>query len=513
MGTRTKNTILIIFTSGIRQLMTVLLTFVSRTVFIKILGAEYLGLNGLFSNILSLLALTELGLGAAITFYLYEPLAKNDQDRINQIMAFYKMSYRLVGMIILIIGIGIMPFLRYIVNFEQSVPVNLYLVYFLYLINNVVSYLFFAYKQALLMANQEQYKIEKINIIFVVLNCICDIGILVIFRNYILYLVGKICLLIIKNIIISMKIDVEYPYIRKSIQNKLTWVEKKNILKDVKNVAIFKFGNVLLGATDNIIISSLLGTIVVGYYSNYYLIYSQVAVILTLISRSFTAGIGNLIATEKKEKQFEIFSQIDSCVYILTSVCTICLFQLTNSFIKIWIGGFSENYIFSQSIVAVLCANFYMDNTTQILNTFREGSGNFEIGKYYQFIAGIVNIVLSLALGKYFGLIGIFVATIIAKLMITVIPFIAMIGQKVFQVGKWYLVRKYFFRAAVTAGICGITWLCTSGLHMKNMHYFILEGIITIILICILLFFVYRNDSDFTLLKTRLYTINEGNKQ
>ena len=174
-NSRTKNSVLTMVFSGIRQILTFLLAFVSRTVFIYTLGAEYLGLNGLFTNILQFLSLTELGIGSAIAFYLYKPLATLDVERIKVIMKFYRSCYHIVGLSMLGLGCLLMPFLSKLVNLDQPIPDNLYLIYFLFLCNSAFTYLFFAYKQTLVMANQEQYRIEKINIAFTFINCLVDI--------------------------------------------------------------------------------------------------------------------------------------------------------------------------------------------------------------------------------------------------------------------------------------------------------------------------------------------------
>ena len=169
-NSRTKNSVLIMATSGVRQLLTLLLSFANRTVFIYVLGARYLGINGLFSNILAMLSLAELGIGSAISYYLYKPIALNDKEHIKSLMQFYKKCYRLVGLTILGFGCLIMPFLDKMVNLNQPISENLYLIYFLFLLDSAFTYLFWAYKQAIMFANQQQYKIEKINIGFAILS-------------------------------------------------------------------------------------------------------------------------------------------------------------------------------------------------------------------------------------------------------------------------------------------------------------------------------------------------------
>ena len=183
--------------------------------------------------------------------------------------------------------------------------------------------------------------------------------------------------------------------------------ELKSFFRDLKSVAIFRVGSTLFNATDNIIISVMLGTVVVGYYSNYFLIISQLTVIIGLIIRSFTASIGNVVAKESEEKQYEIFKQLDFGVYAIGTLCTVCLFQLFNSFVKLWVGRLDERYILSQVVVFFLSISFYFDTTTQVLNSYREASGNFKVGRSLQLIGGIFNIIMSVILGYFWGLEGI----------------------------------------------------------------------------------------------------------
>ncbi len=478
-NTRTRNSILIMATSGLRQIATLIFTFISRTVFIHILGAEYLGLNGLFSNILSILALSELGIGTAISFYLYRPVADRDMERIKSLMHFYKICYRIVGIAIIGIGLFLMPFLPYMVNFEQDIPINLYAVFFLNVLNSAMSYLFFAYKQALVSANQEQYKIEKINIFFVIVNCLADICILIVFRSYIVYLITKIILTFVKNIIIAYRIDCEYPFLKEKKYKPIEKGEIKSIFKDIGQISIFRIGNVLFDATDNIIISMLMGTLVVGYYSNYLMIISQVKVVINLIVKSFIAGIGNVAARECKEKQYNVFLELDFVVTFMSTICTVCLFQLLNSFVMLWIGNVNKDYVLSQYVVGFLCICFFIDCTTQIANVFREASGNFETGKSLQLIGGIINILLSIAFGKVWGLEGIFGATVVSKFSITLIPFFVGVSRNVFGKGSFELLKNYMRNVIVMIIDIVILWRMAFKLHMTTISGFILEIILS----------------------------------
>ncbi len=506
-NTRTKNVLLIMTTSGITQFLNFILQFVSRTVFIKVLGAEYLGLNGLFSNILSFLSLAELGIGSAISFYLYQPISEGNTERIKALMQFYKKCYRAVGLIMIIAGLCIIPLLPQIVNFEQNVPVNLYVVYLLYLLNMACSYLMFAYKQALPMANQEQYKIEKINILFVIINCITDIVVLVLFKSYVLYLLLKLILVLVKNIVISIKVDKEYEYLKEKGINFISNTEIRIFFKDIKDIAMFKLGSTLYNSSDNIIISVLLGTIIVGYYSNYFLIISILSSLINLFVKSFMASVGNLIVEESKDAQYNYFIQIDFIVYYLVSICTTCLFQLLNSFIRLWIGGINYEYILSQTVVTFLCISFYFDGTTQVMNIFREAGGFFQVGRELQIIGGLLNIVLSIILGKIWGLEGIFAATVISKGVISLFPFILKISCNVFEKSIFTVLRVYLKHGIVTVLNIIIVWYICRKIHMTTTMGFAIETMLTMLVSVAFIGIVFYKTPEMMALLKRIKNI------
>lgn len=505
---RTRNTTLSIVTSGIRQVSSILLQFVSRTAFIYILGKDYLGLNGLFTNILTLLSLSELGIGVALTFYLYKPLATDDKERIKVLMRFYKRCYNIVGLVIFGLGCAIMPFLDKIVNFDQALPENLYVVFLLFLVQSASSYFFFAYKQSLITANQELYKIEKINIFFVFLGCATDVIVLFVFRAFLPYLIAKVALVIIKNLVISIKVDKEYPFIKEPCATKLTKEEKKVFFKDVYSISLFKIGSVFLNSLSNFIISIMLGTAIVGICSNYTLIISQVTMVFMIIITAVTASVGNVIAKETRERQYEIFRNLRTYCFVICGVTTICLFQLMNSFIKLWLGGIDETYVLSQAVVLFMCFDYYINTSCQIHNTFRQASGNFKIGQYLQFIGGIANIILAIPLCKMFGLAGIFAAQVISKMAITNIPFLYMVENKLFDIKLSKTVFKIFIDILATTACGAIVWLLCIKLHQSTILYFVLEAFVAVVVSTLFYIIIYRKSpaykAAYTLLKQKL---------
>lgn len=488
---RTRNSALNIASNVGIRLLTLILSFASRTVFIYTLGAEYLGLNGLFSNILSFLALSELGLGTAIAFLLYKPLAINDTERIKAVMAFYKKCYLIIGTVITCLGVALMPFLKYLVNLEQPIPENLYLVFFLFVLQSSVSYFFVAYKQTLIDANQKKYKLTKYEIVFTILNCVVDIVVLLIFRDYILYLLFKLALIVVKNLVYARKIDNLYPYLKEPIETKLTKQEVKQVFKDVYSVAVFRLGSVLFNSVTNIVTSAVVGTIVVGYYSNYTMIVMQVEVVFMMIVSAVSASIGNVVAVENQKRQYEIYKKLNLLTFFFYGIASVCLFQLLNSFINLWLGGIGKEYILNQFVVGLIVANMYANCSCQVLDRFRTASGYFKIGRDLQVIGGVVNIILSVIFAKVWGFEGVLIAPFLCKIFITVTPFVIRVGHVVFDKSYWAMLWEYFSKILVIAAFSTIIWYICRSFHLGTIKDFLIEVFITLSVVTIGLCLAY----------------------
>ena len=496
-NSRTKNSVLNMATSVAIRVSTLILSFVSRTVFIYILGAEYLGLNGLFSNILSFLALSELGLGSAIAFLLYKPIAENDVERMKTVMHFYKRCYVVVGAAILFLGCCLMPFLNSMVTLDKPIPENLYLVFFLFVLQSAVSYFFAAYKQTFVNANQKAYLLGKIEISFTIINCAVDIVVLLLLRDFLAYLTFKIVVVIIKNLVLSRKVDKLYPFLTEKVNTFLTKEEIRSVFKDIYSVTVFRLGSVLFNSVSNIVTSAIIGTIVVGYYSNYTMIVSQVEVLIMLAFNAVAAGIGNVVATETKEKQFAIYKKIDfitSAIYILS---TVCLVQLLNSFIKLWLGHMAEDYVMSQFVVILIAASMYQNCSCQVLERFRTANGLFKIGRDMQVIGGVVNIILSVVMAKLWGFEGVLIAPFLSKMFITVTPYVARVGNKSFGKSFGYMIKEYFAKALLVCAMCTTVWFLCINIHCTSILNFIFEIIITIVVSLLMLSAFYYRTEEF----------------
>lgn len=502
-NSRTRNTAYNFASSVALKVLNLVLSFAARTVFIYALGAAYLGLNGLFSNVLSFLALSELGLGSAIAFLLYKPVAENNQERIRAIMVFYKKCYYVVGSVILLLGVSLMPFLDKMVNLEQDIPENLYLIYFIFLLNSSVSYFFAAYKGAIVGATQEDYKLTSLKIFFQILNVVADIVVLWIFRNFVVYLSVKLALLVVNNLVVAWKIDRMYPYLKEPCHEKLDKAEVLGLFKNVGQVSVFRLGSLLFNSVANIVTSIFVGTIVVGYYSNYNMIVGQLEAVFLLIIGSMGASIGNLVATVSKERQQEVYKTLNMMSFCFYAFCTVCMWQLLNSFVNLWLSD-KADFLLSQAVIALICANFYTNCSCQLLERFRAATGNFAIGANLQVVGGVANIILSVILAKAWGLEGVLCSPFLCKIFITVTPFVINVGRKALHFDTLYMLKSYFGQMLLTVALCVLVWYACRPLHMGGWLSFAAETIVTVSLCGGALLAIYYRTPEFADAKARL---------
>ena len=343
--TRTNNSIKNSSSSVISYLILTALSFISQTFFIRTLGKELLGLNGLFANILSMLSLFELGVGSAIIFNLYEPIAKNDIDEINSLMSFYKKAYNFIAILILVIGLFILPFIPYIVE-DTTLNINLYLAYLLSLFSTVSSYVL-SYKRSILYAYQKIYVINIVHSIYLILLNLIQILLLIYTKNYYYYLIVKIVCQLFENLILSFIANKYYPFIKNKAKE-LSKEKEKNIFIKVKAMILHKIGGILVFSTDNLIINKFLGLIAVGIYSNYNLIINSINNLVCKFVESLIPSIGNLIVKKDSEKVYDIFKKTRFINFWLSTFTAVCLLLLLNPFIKIWLGG---DFLLSEIIV------------------------------------------------------------------------------------------------------------------------------------------------------------------
>ena len=413
---RTKSSIKNISFSMITQISTILLNYVCRYIFIKTLSEEYLGINGLFSNILTIFSLAELGIGSAIVYAMYKPISQNDENKIKAYMEFYKKCYSIIALVILVAGLLMMPFLNFFINDSASIDIsNLNIIYLLYLIDSVFSYLY-VYKSSILNAMQKNYICNQYQIICKIAMTILMCLSLIIFKNFLIYLIIQILFKLITNILISVKADKMYPFIKNTKGSKLNPDESKKIFKNVYALFCNQIGSVLINGTDNIIISKYISLVTVGLYSNYYLIINSVSNFVGQIFNAIVASVGNLSASACKENTINLFNKINFINFVISFFCIIMLTCCLNDFIEL---SFGTKYILDSTTVIVILINFYLLSMRNVIGTFKYAMGIFWNDKYSMLIRALINVILSIIFVKYFGLVGVFLGTLVSDLLTT----------------------------------------------------------------------------------------------
>nr|WP_296194648.1 oligosaccharide flippase family protein [uncultured Anaerobutyricum sp.] len=505
---RTRNSLMNIGTNVIGQILQMLLQFVSRTIFVQFLSEEYLGINGLFGNILNLLSLTELGFGTAIIYSLYKPIAENDEKHITQLMNMYRRIYSVVAFAILGIGLLLVPFLDYFIAGESTIP-NLRLLYILYLLNTVFSY-FLIYKRSLIEANQKQYICTIYQKFFSIVQNIVQIVVLFATRNYILYLVVMIFCNIMTNICISRKADCMYPWLKQGDKSLPDKTERIAIYKNTLAMSMHKLGTVCVNSTDNILMSALVSLGSVGIYSNYTLITGNVSLFVGLIYNSLTASIGNLGADCGKQKLYDTYRTLNFCCFIITSFCTLCLFSLLNPFLTVWLG---EKYIFNMSVVSIITLNYYLSGMRQMTLKFRDALGIFWYDRYKAVAEAVINLVCSVVLTKIYGIIGIFIGTTICNICVNLWVEPHVLYKYGFQQSSKEYYLEYGKYTLFTLGIAAVLYMMNQILTGAGVILFCGRGILTVFIYVIAFVSVFlRNEQLKNLLSILLRMINRKRK-
>ena len=454
-NSRTTNT-LFNFTSSIgAQLITILMHFIVRTVFIRTLGKSYLGISGLFSNILSMLSLAELGVGSAIIFKLYKPIAENDQHRITVLVKFYKRVYQFIGIAIGVIGISLIPFLPILISdYErlEHLNINAALILVLYLSKSVASYLFFAYKSSIIKANQKEYILHIIGYFFTFITALAQIVSLLIYPNFTVYVLIMVIQVIVQNMICARLADRMYPFINDKTDDKLDKKEVIEIFKDCGALLLYKMNAVVLKATDNIVLSMFIGLDIVAEYSNYYILYNTLNSLFTKIFESVTHSLGNLHASETTDKEYRVFETTMLITAIIGGTAGVGVFVVADELIDAWIG---KDWVIVQPFSFLMGMEIFTNTYRIGLSQFRTSMGLFQQNKSRPVLGMIINIVLSIALVGKLGIVGVLIGTIVAdwSTMMWLDPIVIhKYGYK-----NFYPVSGYFIKLAKNALIiCGV---------------------------------------------------------
>ena len=491
--TRTKQSIKNSIVSFASYFFKLAISFVARTFFIYILSAEYLGLNSLFSNILNLLSLAELGFGSTIAFAMYGPIAKNDTEKVKSLLDFYKKVYFIVGAVIIAVGLSLIPALPYLIKDAPNVDVDIKIVYVVFVVNSGLSY-FFAHRKTLLFAYQRNDIETLINVGSVVLLNILQIILLYFTRNYYVYIIlMPICTIVelVITIIVTYKM---FPLIKGKC-NSLDSEQKKSITKNIYAMSLHKIGSVVLTGTDSLVISSILGLAILGYYSNYLYIAATLIAILGLFSTSVKGSVGNLVSLEDVEHNKQVFFKLNLIMRCSAGLFAVCFFVLIQSFMDIWAP---ENYEkLSIYLVLLFSTYIYVSGNRGIVQAYRDAKGLFRQNRYAPVVECVLNLGISIGCAFWFGIEGVILGTVISLLLVPfwVEPFIVFKfyfnkGQKKFWVG-------YFLHTTLTVIAGGLCFVVCYFIPNRGIILWLVEALVCISIVMLIYYLAYFKTKEF----------------
>lgn len=447
----------------VANISNILISFFAQRIFLSILNAEYLGLNGLFSNIISMLAIFELGIGNAITFSLYKPLTKDDKPTIKALMNFYKKAYRIIAVVVSVVGVGITPFLPFLIK-EVTIDINIYIVYLMFVADVVCSYLL-TYRRSILYADQKNYQINIIHIGYLAVMNALQLSILALTKNYYLYLGIKIVMRVVENYVIHLVVRKQYPYLNKLDNAKLDKTIEKDIFKKIKALLFHKIGAFIVLGSDNLIISKFIGLVEVGLYSNYYLIINATNQLVGQAITALTPTIGHKLALEKSEKTYTAFKKTRFAGFIMSCFISVGFFCCIQPFVTVWLG---EQYLLGILTVAALSFNMFQKLQRYAYSTFKEAAGIYHEDRFVPLIESVLNIVASIMLLRFFGIAGVFMGTIVSGLALWCYSYPRFVYKKLFSRSYFAYARETLGYIAVFVLSAGLSYLVISQVHLGS---------------------------------------------
>ena len=487
--------------NGVRLLF----PFLNRTLFLWLLGPEYLGLNGLFGSILGVLMLAELGFGTAVVCSMYKPVADDDREMLCAYLRFYRTVYRWVGSVIFVVGLCLLPFLRQLVHGDVPPDVDLHILYLIHLVNTSASYFLFAYRGSVLGAHHRNDVITNIRTAVSVAQYIAVFLILLVTRNYYHYVIATVAFTVAQNVLLVKASRRLFPDIEP--RGSLPDAMRRRVISDVKSIFLHKVGGIITNSTDNLVISAFLGLVAVAAYGNYYYVITSVGGLVGIVYSSMTGGFGNKIHTETKEENFSLFMKMNRLTLIVALWCTAMMIALYQPFIHVWTKN--DPALVRHMLTPLLMVfYFYITQARQTLLSFKSAAGIWREDRWKPIVAGAVNlglnILLVMTLPDAYKLDGVIFSTIAGFVFIQ-IPWETRVVFTVFFNGeqaKAYCSEQCRF-ALMALLVCGVTW-CAA-------HLVALDGVAGLVSKCFaaaavsggIMFVAFRKDATAILASLR----------
>ncbi|MBR4073263.1 MAG: oligosaccharide flippase family protein [Clostridia bacterium] len=473
----------------IQKVVTVIANLVIQIIFVRTLGEQYAGISALFTSVLTVLAFADLGIGTAIIYNLYKPIAEKNYEKIHAYLHFYSTAYRIVSLVVILGGIVALPLLPFIVIDVPAISENINIIFLLFVADTAVSYLY-VYKATFLNACQENYVVSAVHSVAIICKTIGIAVFLTLFKSYYAYLVFSIITTFMQNIVVSLIADKKYSFLKEKSKTRLNKGEKKQIYNNVFAMSLYKVSGTVLNSTDNIIISNMSGTVQVGLLSNQILIVRQIYDVVIQFFSSVTSSVGNLSTENRTDYENKILNTLRFIAFWIFMFCSISIFVLSPPFIKL---AFGEQYIVAYPVLFFMCFDFYVKGMINPVSAFRTSHGLFVQGKYRPLIMAVLNIILSVFFMKLFGIFGVFAATVVSRLLTQFWfdPYI--VYKHIFNKNP----TKYFVKSIIwflfTCVVGGLTWYIASfvttqslilNIFLKAIVCILVPNILVIVFFC-----------------------------
>jgi len=490
---RTRNATRNIFFGIVLKLYQILVPFLMRTAMIYFLGIQYLGLNSLFTSILQVLNLAELGVGSAMVYSMYKPIAEDDERTICALMKLYRKYYRVIGLVIAIMGCIFTPFISKLISGEIPKGIDIHILYLLNLASTVFSYWFYAYKNSIFQAHQRTDIVSKVTLVISTIQYILQLFCLFYFRDYYSYVIVLLVMQTLTNIVIAVLADKLYPQFVPN--GNLSKQEVNKINRRIRDLFTSKIGAIIVNSADTIVISAFLGLTVLAMYQNYYFILTSIIGFVTIIFSSVTAGIGNSLIVETKEKNYNDLSVFTFIICWIAGICSSCFLNLYQPFMELWVG---KALMLDFSIVICFVVYFYVFEINQLLNTYKDAGGIWHKDRFRPLVTAIVNLGMNMLMVNVWGLYGIILSTVLSMLIVGMPWLFHNLFETIFE--KKYL-KQYLCK--ITYYICISFLACVASVFLCNFINMNLWSTIAIrFVICIIItnciFIVfYKNSVEF----------------
>lgn len=490
---RTKNATRNILFGIILKVYQILIPFIMRTAMIYFMGIQYLGLNSLFTSVLQVLNLAELGVGSAMVFSMYKPIAIDDKTTICALMKLYKIYYRIIGLIIAIIGGILTPFIPKLINGDIPSGINIYILYLLNLGATVLSYWMFAYKNSILQAHQRTDVVSKVTLITNTMQYGLQIIVLWVIRNYYIFVLVALFTQVLTNIVTAYTANKLYPHYK--AEGDLPKENVKEINQRIRDLFTSKLGTVVYDSADTVVISAFLGLTSLAIYQNYFYIITALTGFISIIFSACTAGIGNSLVVETKEKNFNDLNKFTFIVCWITGFCSVCLLCMYQPFMELWVG---KELMLNMSAVVCFVLYFFVRQINSLLNLYKDASGMWHEDKFRPLSAALTNLILNLILVQFIGIYGIILSTVISILVVGMPWLLHNLFTVVFEKERLRsFLGKMFTYCILTIIACIVTYFICSTINTSLWVTLALRGFICLIIPNMIFFLAYHKRNEF----------------